>query len=106
MPVSDANEGISDECLMDAIVRGESAAMEMLYRRYSRLFFCMAYRALPTRKLLKISCRLLFSPFGNIARCTPKTLAVLVPGFSRSRAIASLMIYAVGAPVPRGRRSL
>jgi RNA polymerase sigma factor (sigma-70 family) len=29
---------------MDAIVRGESAAMEMLYRRYSRLFFCMAYR--------------------------------------------------------------
>lgn len=45
MPLSDANEGISDECLMDAIVRGESAAMEMLYRRYRRLFFCMAYRS-------------------------------------------------------------
>ena|SRR5579863_2378359 len=35
---------ISDECLIEAIAREDIMAMETLYKRYSRLFFSLAYR--------------------------------------------------------------
>jgi RNA polymerase sigma-70 factor (ECF subfamily) len=44
MHVPDCNEELSDECLMDALVRGDTAAMETLYERYSKPFFSLAHR--------------------------------------------------------------
>ena len=44
MQTPDLNDGIGDECLMDAVMRGNTAAMETLYERYKRSFFSLAYK--------------------------------------------------------------
>jgi len=44
MHAFDWNDEISDECLIDAVARGDITAMETLYGRYNRPFFSLAYR--------------------------------------------------------------
>lgn len=45
------NNEISDECLMDAVTRGNIAAMETLYERYSRPFFSLAYKTTANKQV-------------------------------------------------------
>ncbi|MHB8599980.1 MAG: RNA polymerase sigma factor [Ktedonobacteraceae bacterium] len=42
---------ISDENLIDAVAKGDVAAMETLYERYSRPFFSLAYRMTTSRHI-------------------------------------------------------
>lgn len=42
---------ISDEYLIEAIVRGDVTAMEPLYERYSRPFFSLAYRMTASKQI-------------------------------------------------------
>jgi RNA polymerase sigma-70 factor (ECF subfamily) len=51
MDVSDTNDGISDEGLFDAIVKGDPFAMETLYQCYSRPLFSLAYRMTASKQV-------------------------------------------------------
>ncbi len=50
MYIPDSNDVISDEYLIDAIGRGDVSAMELLYDRYSRPFFSLAYRVTASKQ--------------------------------------------------------
>ncbi len=51
MHAFDWNDESSDECLIDAITRGDITAMETLYGRYSRPFFSLAYRMTANKQI-------------------------------------------------------
>ena len=50
MYIPDSNDVISDEYLIDAICRGDVSAMELLYDRYIRPFFSLAYRVTASKQ--------------------------------------------------------
>lgn len=51
MYVPGSNNTLSDECLIDAIVKGDLFAMETLYERYSRPLFSLAYRTTASKQV-------------------------------------------------------
>lgn len=51
MYVLDWNDEISDECLMDAVAKGNITAIETLYERYSRPFFSLAFQRTANRQI-------------------------------------------------------
>ena len=51
MHVFDWNDEISDECLIDALAKGDLTAMETLYGRYNRPFFSLAYRMTASKQV-------------------------------------------------------
>ncbi len=51
MSISNLNDITSDECLIDAIISGDIIAMETLYKRYSRIFFSLAYRMTASKQV-------------------------------------------------------
>ena len=51
MHVFDWNDEISDECLIDALAKGDFTAMGALYKRYNRPFFSLAYRMTASKQV-------------------------------------------------------
>ena len=51
MQTPDLNDEIGDECLMDAVMRGNTAAMAALYERYNRSFFSLAYQSTARKQI-------------------------------------------------------
>ena len=51
MHAFDWNDESSDECLIDALAKGDITAMEALYGRYNRPFFSLAYRMTASKQV-------------------------------------------------------
>src|SRR5690348_891327 len=51
MYAPDWNDEISDESLIEAVTKGNFAAIEILYERYSRQFFSLAYKRIVNKQI-------------------------------------------------------